>query len=104
MGYHKWTKMVLSTWRDGRWAIQSMLWVNKVVEAEQVPVDSPDITAAIIQLLDCAVLVISVYILCTDAVALKDTCENIHKVVARARRGTGTTVDVVIVGDFNRYD
>jgi hypothetical protein len=29
-----------------------MLWVNKDVEAEQVPVDSPDITAAIIRLPD----------------------------------------------------
>jgi hypothetical protein len=52
MGHHKWTKMVPSTWREGRWAIRSMLWVKKDVEAEQVPVDSPDITAAVIRLPD----------------------------------------------------
>ena len=50
MCHHKWTKMVPSTWREGRWAIRSMLWVNKEVEAEQVPIESPDVTAAIIRL------------------------------------------------------
>ena len=104
MGHHKWTKMVPSTWREGRWAIRSMLWVNKDVEAEQVPVDSPDITAAIVRFPDRVVLVASVYVPGGDARALKDVCENIHKVVAKARRGTGTTVDVVVVGDFNRHD
>jgi hypothetical protein len=34
MTHHKWRKMVPSTWREGRWAIRSMLWVNKDVEAE----------------------------------------------------------------------
>lgn len=34
MGHHKWTKMVPSSWREGRWAIRSMLWINKEVEAE----------------------------------------------------------------------
>lgn len=56
MGHHKWTKMVPSTWREGRWAIRSMLWVNKDVEAEQVSVDSPDITAAIVRFSDLQVL------------------------------------------------
>jgi exonuclease III len=104
MGHHKWTKMVPSTWREGRWAIRSMLWVNKDVEAEQVPVDSPDITAAIIRLPDRVVLVASVYVPCGDANALKETCENIRRMVTKARRGTGTAVEVLIAGDFNRHD
>lgn len=62
MGHHKWTKMVPSAWREGRWAIRRMLWVNKDVEAEQVPVDSPDITTAIIRLPDRVVLVVPVYV------------------------------------------
>jgi hypothetical protein len=41
MGHYKWIKMVPSIWREGRWAIRSMLWINKDVEAEQVPIDSP---------------------------------------------------------------
>ena len=32
--HHKWTKLVPSAWREGRWAIRSMLWMNKDVEAE----------------------------------------------------------------------
>lgn len=35
MGHHKWIKMVPSTWREGRWAIRSMLWINKDIQAEQ---------------------------------------------------------------------
>jgi hypothetical protein len=50
MGHHKWTKMVPSTWREGRWAIRSMLWVRKDVEAEQVPIESPDLIAVVIRL------------------------------------------------------
>jgi hypothetical protein len=34
MGHHKWTKMVPSSFREGRWPIRSMLWVYKEVEAE----------------------------------------------------------------------
>jgi hypothetical protein len=39
-----------------------MLWVNKEVEAEQVPIDSPDVTAAVIRLPDRLVLTASVYV------------------------------------------
>ncbi|KAJ5593627.1 reverse transcriptase [Penicillium hordei] len=51
MEHHKWTKMVPSTWREGRCAIRSMLWVNRDVEAEQVRIESPDLTGAVIRLL-----------------------------------------------------
>lgn len=36
IGHQGWTKMVPLTCREGRWAIRSMLWVNKDVEAEQI--------------------------------------------------------------------
>lgn len=104
MGHHKWIKMVPSACREGRWAIRSMLWVNKDVEAEQVPVESPDVTAAIIWLPGRVVLIVSVYVPGADAEALKDTCDKIYEAVAKARRRTGVTVDAVIVGDFNRHD
>ena len=104
MGHHKWTKMIPSTWREGRWAIRSMLWVNKDVEAEQVPVDSPDMTAAIIRLPDRLVLIVSVYVPGVEVQALKDACEKLRKAVADARQGAGTVVEVVIAGDFNRHD
>jgi hypothetical protein len=62
MGHHKWIKMVSSIWREGRWAVRSMLWVNKDVEAEQVPIGSPDMTAAVLRLPDRRVLVVSIYV------------------------------------------
>src|ERR1700761_3487487 len=42
MSHHKWTKMVPSIWREGRWPIRSILWINKDVEAEQVTIPSLD--------------------------------------------------------------
>ncbi|KAJ6163833.1 hypothetical protein N7497_003812 [Penicillium chrysogenum] len=80
MGHHKWTKMVPSAWREGRWAIRSMLWVNKDIEAEQVAIESPDLTAAIIRLPERLIFMASVY------------------VEGEMPR------QVMIVGDFNRHD
>ncbi|KAJ5253215.1 hypothetical protein N7489_003625 [Penicillium chrysogenum] len=86
MGHDKWTKMVPSTWREGRWAIRSMLWVNKDIEAEQVAIESPDLTAAVIRLPERLIFMASV------------------KAVAKVRRDTGAVVEVMVVGDFNRHD
>jgi hypothetical protein len=104
MGHHKWTKMVPSTWREGRWAIRSMLWVNKEVDAEQVPIESPDLTAAVIQLPERLIFMASVYVEGGDAQALRDTCNHLRKAIIKARENMGTVVEVMIVGDFNRHD
>ncbi len=104
MAHHKWTKMVPSKHEEGRWAIRSMLWVDKETEAEQIQVDSSDITAAIIRLPGKMVLVISAYVPCIDVTALEESCENIRKTVAKARQKMGVPVEVVVVGDFNRHD
>ncbi len=104
MGHHKWTKMVPSTWREGRWAIRSMLWIREDVEAEQVPIESPDITVAILRLPDRLVLVASVYVPGDDGQALQDTCNNLPKAIQDARHDAGVVVDVVFAGDFNRHD
>jgi hypothetical protein len=39
-----------------------MLWVNKEVEAEQVLIDSPDVTAAVVRLPDHLVFTTSVHV------------------------------------------
>jgi exonuclease III len=104
MAHHRWTKVVPSTWREGRWAIRSMLWVNKDVEAEQVPLESPDTTAVIIRLPSRLVFVASVYVPGEDAQALRDMCTNLRKAIADTRRNANTVVEVVIAGDFNRHD
>lgn len=78
-----------------------MLWVNKEVEAEQVQIKSPDITAAIVRLYECLVLVVLVYILRGDPRALQHLCRKLHKAIKNVRRSAGTVVNVVLAGDFN---
>ena len=39
-----------------------MLWIRKDVEAEQVLMQSSDLTAAVLRLLDRSILVVSVYV------------------------------------------
>ncbi|KAJ5198762.1 uncharacterized protein N7498_007879 [Penicillium cinerascens] len=104
MGHHKWTKMVPSTWREGRWAIRSMLWVNKDVEAEQVRIESPDLTAAVIRLPERRIFIASVYVKGGDASALDDAYDHLRKAITKVRRDSGTVVDTMIMGDFNRHD
>ena len=104
MGHHKWTKMVPSTWREGRWAIRSMLWINKDVEAEQVPIESPDLTAAVIRLPERLIFMASVYVEGGDAAALDDACDRLSKAISKVRQDAGTVVEIMIVGDFNRHD
>lgn len=81
-----------------------MLWVNKDVEAEQVPIESPDLTAAVIRLPERLIFMASVYVEGEDAQALRDTCNHLRKAITKVRRTTGTVVEVMIVGDFNRHD
>ncbi|KAJ5215331.1 reverse transcriptase [Penicillium cinerascens] len=104
MGHHKWTKMVPSTWREGRWAVRSMLWVNKDVEAEQVQIESPDLTAAVIRLPERRILIASVYVEGGNAATLNDTCDHLRKAITKVRRDLGTVVEIMIMGDFNRHD
>jgi exonuclease III len=104
MQHHGWTKMVPSSFREGRWPIRSMLWVRKEVEAEQVRLESPDMTAAILRLQDRRILVVSVYIPGGEPQALRESCNALRKAVHDVRRNAGTTVDVVLAGDFNQHD
>ena len=104
MRHHKWTKMVPSTWREGRWAIRSMLWVNNDVHAEQVRIESPDLAAAVIRLPERRILIASVYVEGGDAAALNDACDHLRKAITKVRRDSGTVVEIMIMGDFNRHD
>ncbi|KAJ5963032.1 hypothetical protein N7501_007973 [Penicillium viridicatum] len=104
MAHHKWTKMVPSAWREGRWAIRSMLWVNKDMEVEQVPIESPDLTAAVIRLPERLIFMASVYVEGWDAAALDDARDRLRKAIIKVRRDAGNLVEIMIVGDFNRHD
>ncbi|KAJ0127393.1 Acetyl-hydrolase [Fusarium oxysporum f. sp. albedinis] len=96
--------MVPAAEREGRWVIRSMLWVSREVEAEQVSIESLDVTAAVIRLPDRLVFTASVYVPGGDAQALQDTCGKLGRAITEVRRRSGRTVDVVITGDFNRHD
>jgi hypothetical protein len=68
--HHNWTKMIPTTLHDSRWAIQSMLWIYKDLEAIQMTVESADITAAVLRLPDQSILIGSIYVLPADPNAL----------------------------------
>jgi hypothetical protein len=102
--HYKWTKIVLSIWREDRWPIRSILWINKDIEAEQMAIPSPDITAAIIRLPEQSILVVSVYIPGLDAQVLQDIYNSLRKIIQEIRRKANTVVELMIVGDFNRYN
>ncbi|KAG6979443.1 putative RNA-directed DNA polymerase from transposon X-element [Fusarium oxysporum f. sp. conglutinans] len=77
---------------------------GKEVAAEQVSIESPDVTAAVIRLPDRLVFTASVYVPGGDAQALQDTCGKLGRAITEVRRRSGRTVDVVITGDCNRHD
>jgi exonuclease III len=104
MGHPRWVKMVPTVWEKGRWPIRSILWVNKNIEAEQIPIKTADMTAAILRLPERLVLVVSVYVPGRDDQALQDTCNLLRQVISGTRRQADRLVDVVVVGDFNRHD
>ncbi|KGQ02586.1 Retrovirus-related Pol polyprotein from type-1 retrotransposable element R1 [Beauveria bassiana D1-5] len=79
MVHHKWVKMVPSVWKEeGRWAIRSMLWIANDLDAEQVPIESSDMTAALVRISDRVLLVVSVYVEGHDAQALVNTCDTLR--------------------------
>lgn len=59
--------------------------MNRDVEAEQVPIQFLDITAAIIRLPERLVLVAAVYVPGCEPQALRDTCDSLRK--AAMKRG-----------------
>ena len=101
MGHSNWVRIVPKIWREGQWAIRSMLWVNKNLEAEQVQIQSPDITAVTIRLPDWVVLVASVYVPGSKAISLQNMCRMLQQAIVSVRRTAGTTVDILLAGDFN---
>ena len=70
MRHHNWTKMIPTTHYDSRWAIRSMLWICKDLEAQQIAVESADITAAVLRLPDRLILISLIYVPLVDPRAL----------------------------------
>ncbi|KJZ70299.1 hypothetical protein HIM_10306 [Hirsutella minnesotensis 3608] len=90
--------------RVGLWPIRSMLWIRSDLEAEQVPVQSADLTAVVLRLEGREVMVVSVYVQGKNDEALTSAMELLRDLIDRFRDGTGNRTDVVLAGDFNRHD
>jgi exonuclease III len=81
-----------------------MLWINKDVEAEQVLIKSPDLTAAVIRLPERLIFMASVYVEGGDAHTLHDACNHLCKAITKVQRDRDTVVEVMIIGDFNHHN
>jgi hypothetical protein len=104
IGHPNWTKIVPTAQRQERWVFWSRLWIRQDIEAEQVTVQSPDLTAAVLQPPDRSVLMVSVYVKGQDENTLLCATNNLHQVIQETWDRIGTRVDVIIAGDFNRND
>jgi hypothetical protein len=102
--HHNWTKMIPTTQRDSRWPIRSMLWIRKDLEAMQIPVDSADITAAVLQLPERSVLLTSIYVPPTDPIALQSSLQLLQHLIQATSCQISTRLDIVLAGDLNRHD
>jgi hypothetical protein len=103
-GHRYWTRFLPTESRDGRWPIRSMLWTRRDIEAEQVAVNSSDLTAAILRLPGRTVLAVSVYIEGGDAAELATAMKLIEDLIRETRRKRGANIGIILAGDFNRHD
>jgi hypothetical protein len=65
--------MIPTSQREGRWLIRNMLWIRKDLDGEQIPIQSLDITAALLRLTDRSIFVISTYVKPANPEALLQT-------------------------------
>jgi hypothetical protein len=69
-----------------------------------VPIESPDLTVAVIRLPERLIFIVLVYVEGGDTVALDDVYNRLRKAITKVRRDVGIVVEILIIGDFNRYD
>jgi hypothetical protein len=99
-----WTKMIPISQREGRWPFRSMLWIRKDLDSEQIPIQLPDITAALLHLTDRSIFIVSSYLEPVNPKGLLQTITQLRTAVSEAQQRTGTRMDIVVVGDFNQHD
>ncbi|OAQ59776.1 transposon I factor [Purpureocillium lilacinum] len=104
MGHRNWTKMVPTSTHNAPWPIRSLLWVRSDIEAEQMPIESADLTAAVLRLPARDVLVVSIYVEWNNEQALASVMTLLDGLIRQFRDRTGRRTDVVLAGDFNRHD
>jgi len=99
--HSNWTNLVPTTQREGRWPIRSMIWIRKDLDYKQVPVQSPDLTAVVLQLPNRSILITSIYLPGKDAEAQLYGLQLVQQLIEDTQYRVGTRIDVIIAGDFN---
>ena len=102
--HHNQTKMIPTTHHDSRWAIRSMLWIRKDLEAQQIAVELADITAAVLHLLDQLILIGLIYVPLVDLRALQHTLQLLQQLIESTYCQISTKMDILMVGDFNQHN
>jgi hypothetical protein len=73
-------------------------------EPEQVQIESPDLTAAVIRLPKQQILIASVYVEGGNTAALNNTYDHLRKAITKVQRDSGTVVEIMIKRDFNHHN
>ena len=81
-----------------------MLWIWKDIKYEQILIQSSDLTAVILHLAERHVMVVSVYIEPRGAEELEESLELLDNAIKKARKKVGQQIEVILAGDFNRYN
>jgi hypothetical protein len=71
-----------------------MLWIRKDIEVEQVPVQSSDLTAAVLRIPERSILVVYVYVEVQDKEALLNTTSKLQQIIQETRDRIGTRDEV----------
>ena len=67
-------------------------------------IESPDLTAAVIRLPERLIFMALVYVEGGDTAVLLEIYDYLRKAIIEVRQDTGIALEIIIVGDFNRYD
>lgn len=73
VGHQGWTAILPRERHDGRWVVQSILWVRKDIKCEQVIVPSADLTVILLRLPDMSMFLASVFVERGNTAALSGT-------------------------------
>ena len=84
-----------------------MIWVHKDIQFQELRTGSQDVAAVMIKVGVETIVAISVYIerkTSEEDVELGRTVAKIDEVIQEARRALTEKVEILVTGDFNRYN
>ena len=102
-----WNQFLPSNHVNDRYPIRSLIWVHKDIQARQVPIPSPDLTAVLITIQDRKILAFSVYIPPIGPTARQDLTSRVEAIkttIISTTNQYNREIELVIAGDFNRHD